>query len=38
MKQLTEKQIQDNWSELRQIINDTFDGERLAKLNKMYDE
>ena len=38
MKQLTEQQIQDNWLELRQIINDTFEGERLAKLNKMYDE
>tara|TARA_Y100000114_G_scaffold157061_1_gene186857 strand:- start:771 stop:1547 length:777 start_codon:yes stop_codon:yes gene_type:complete len=37
MKQLTEKQIQDNWSKLRGIINDTFEGTRLEKLNKMYD-
>ena len=37
MKQLNEQQIQDNWKELRGIINDTFSGERLEKLNKMYD-
>ena len=37
MKQLNEQQIQDNWIELRGIINDTFSGERLDKLNKMYD-
>ena len=37
MKQLTEQQIQDNWLKLRGIINDTFDGERLEKLNTMYD-
>ena len=37
MKQLTEQQIQDNWLKLRGIINDTFEGERLEKLNKMYD-
>ena len=38
MKQLNEQQIQDNWIELRGIINDTFSGERLDKLNKMYDD
>tara|TARA_B100000287_G_scaffold381900_1_gene386609 strand:+ start:752 stop:1255 length:504 start_codon:yes stop_codon:yes gene_type:complete len=37
MKQLNEQQIQDNWKELRGIINDTFSGDRLEKLNKMYD-
>jgi len=37
MKQLTEQQIQDNWLKLRGIINDTFEGERLEKLNTMYD-
>ena len=37
MKQLTEQQLQDNWLKLRRIINDTFDGERLEKLNTMYD-
>ena len=37
MKQLTEQQIIDNWKELRGIINDTFSGDRLEKLNKMYD-
>ena len=37
MKQLTEQQITDNWKELRGIINDTFSGDRLEKLNKMYD-
>ena len=37
MKQLNEQQIQDNWIELRGIINNTFSGERLDKLNKMYD-
>ena len=37
MKQLNEKQIQQNWTDLRTIINNTFEGERLEKLNKMYD-
>ena len=37
MKILNEQQIQSNWNKLRQIINDTFDGERLVNLNKMYD-
>ena len=37
MKQLTPEQIQENWNQLRQLINDTFKGERLDKLNHMYD-
>ena len=37
MKQLTEQQIHDNWLKLRGIINDTFEGERLEKLNALYD-
>ena len=37
MKILNEQQIQSNWNNLRQIISDTFDGERLVNLNKMYD-
>ena len=38
MKQLTEQQITDNWTDLRTIINNTFTGDRLEKLNKMYDD
>ena len=38
MKQLTEKQITDNWNELRTIVNNTFSGDRLEKLNKLYDD
>ena len=37
MKQLTEQQITNNWTDLRTIVNNTFSGERLEKLNKMYD-
>ena len=37
MKELTPNQIQENWSKLRGIITDTFSGERLEKLNEMYD-
>ena len=37
MKELTPKQIQYNWEQLRSLINNTFGGERLEKLNKMYD-
>ena len=37
MKELTPEQIQDNWKQLRNIITETFEGERLEKLNKMYD-
>ena len=38
MKQLTEQQITDNWTDLRTIINNTFSGDRLERLNKMYDD
>jgi len=34
MKELTPKQIQENWGKLRQIINDNFSGERLEKLDE----
>jgi len=37
MKQLTPEQIQDNWIKLRELLNNTFSGERLEKLNQMYD-
>ena len=37
MKELTSEQIQKNWNRLRGIITDTFEGERLENLNKMYD-
>ena len=37
MKQLTAEQIQKNWEQLRNLISNTFEGERLDKLNKMYD-
>ena len=37
MKEFTPEQIQENWNQLRQLINDTFKGERLDKLNHMYD-
>ena len=36
--QLTEQQIQDNWNKMRTLINNTFSGDRLDKLNKMYDD
>ena len=29
MKQLTEKQIVDNWNKLMQLIDNTFEGDRL---------
>ena len=38
MTQLTETQITDNYKTLRKIINDTFSGLRLDKLNHMYDD
>ena len=34
MKQLNPEQIQSNWNNLRQIISDTFDGERLVNLKQ----
>ena len=37
MKELTPEQIQKNWEQLRNLITNTFDGERLERLNKMYD-
>ena len=37
MKQLTEKQIVDNWNKLMKLIEDTFEGERKEKLLKMYE-
>ena len=37
MKELTPQQIEQNWNKLRNIIKDTFEGERLDNLNKMYD-
>ena len=36
MKQLTEKQIVENWGKLIQLIEDTFDGDRKEKLLEMY--
>ena len=36
MKQLTEKQIIENWDKLIKLIEDTFDGERKEKLLEMY--
>tara|TARA_R100001377_G_scaffold60750_1_gene36900 strand:+ start:2036 stop:2812 length:777 start_codon:yes stop_codon:yes gene_type:complete len=36
MIQFTPEQIQDNWKELIQLIEDTFEGERQDKLLKMY--
>ena len=37
MKELTPEQIQHNWGNLRNIIDVNFSGERLEKLNEMYD-
>ena len=37
MKELTPEQIQENWYQLRNLITNTFEGDRLEKLNKMYD-
>ena len=37
MKQLTPEEIQHNWGNLRQLIDATFSGERLERLNEMYD-
>jgi len=37
MKQLTAEQIQENWYKLRDFITESFEGERLEKLNEMYD-
>ena len=37
MKELTPEQIQENWHDLVDIVNTTFEGERLDKLIEMYD-
>ena len=37
MKELSIKQIEHNWKKLRDTIENTFDGDRLINLNKMYD-
>ena len=37
MKELKLSEIQKNWDRLRNLINNTFEDERLEKLNKMYD-
>ena len=37
MKELTVEQIEHNWKKLRNIVQDTFEGERLERLNEMYD-
>lgn len=35
---LDENQISENYERFRKLINQTFDGDRLEKLNKMYDQ
>ena len=35
MKELSVQQIEHNWKKLRDIIQNTFDGDRLINLNKM---
>ena len=37
MKELTPEELLHNWSNLRQMIDAEFTGERLEKLNEMYD-
>ena len=37
MKELSIKEIEHNWKKLRDIIENTFDNDRLINLNKMYD-
>ena len=37
MKELTPEQLQDNWKEFTQLLEDTFEGDRLSRLLKMYD-
>jgi len=37
MKELTPEQIENNWHDLIDLINTTFEGERLDKLIKMYE-
>ena len=35
---LDENKIKENYDKFRKLINQTFEGDRLEKLNKMYDE
>ena len=35
---LDENKIKENYEKFRKLINQTFEGERLERLNKMYDE
>ena len=35
---LDENKIKENYEKFRKLINQTFEGDRLEKLNKMYDE
>ena len=37
MTQLTQDQLVENYQKLRRLVNDTFSGERLERLNEMYD-
>ena len=37
MKELTPEQLQDNWKQFIQLLEDTFEGDRLSRLLKMYD-
>ena len=36
MKELTPEQIENNWHDLIDLVNTTFEGERLDKLIEMY--
>ena len=36
-KELTPEELTHNWGNLRQIIDATFTGERLERLDEMYD-
>jgi len=37
MNQLTVEQLESNWDKLRDLITQTFEGDRLVNLNEMYD-
>jgi len=37
MKELSVEQIQENWKKLKKLLEDTFEEDRLEKLNEMYD-
>ena len=34
MKELTPEQLQDNWKQFIQLLEDTFEGDRLSRLLK----